>query len=190
MWTLVENVDSYRNLLSEFPSKYYSDPVFLESSDQSSLVEFSNSLLHVHTDRFWSSHPPSILYLYCESSAESGGESLIGCFDNISFTEQQLNFMANFEFSIKKYNSSHTFNILENGIYRFNHSHADMMNQVTDLVEKELFSQIILKLKKHSNIVSLKSKQGLIINNHRCFHGRLAFIGRRSLVKVHGYDAI
>lgn len=187
MWKLYCNVESYKELLAIKPSNNYSSARTLQPIEGSSLIETGNQMVHIHTDEFWLQTPPTTLYLYCEQSGD-GGETLVGNFGDLTYSNELCNLLSTLHFGFKKNNKYHSFKVLHKNVFRLNHSHIDMLNQISDKYDKELFNEYLKTLKKNTDVLSLLPGQGVIIDNHVSFHGRLAFKNNRKMIKVLGYD--
>lgn len=183
MWKIINNLKSYKELLDSCPSKYYSTPRIVENTEDGLSIEKNNNLVHIHTDEFWLQRPPEKLYLYCELSG-TGGDTLLGNFSDLHYSSKLENFLRSFTFLSNRGN----YNILSDDLYKLHHSHSEMISQIKNNNDIEIFSKYLHNLKKITKVIYLSPGQGLIVNNHLCFHGRLAFTGKRKFIKILGYN--
>lgn len=181
MWFVIDDFKDLNEMRNCCKSISYSEVKIITNQSGSLEIETNNRPAPVHTDQLWLDNPPRNVYLYCEKEGE-GGETIVGCFPKFDSCELMNEFLTSFKFYYKRNSKEYKYTILDNnGVYRFSHSHRDMLSQIVDEQTRFLFNSYLDRLKNQASYIRLKAGQGIIINNHKCFHGRTAFSGPSAL---------
>lgn len=145
--------------------------------------------LPLHTDGNIST-PPFLIFLYCESPAAKGGESLLVDGKNfyLQLREKRPNLLRLMECDKGEF-ENYDFGFSRNNIFISDENHfieisyaSGGLNHRYDMEDKAFSAGLLQELE---DVFTLQKGQVYVVNNFRCLHGRKSFSGERIAYRIH-----